>query len=69
MVGTTNKSIAAMCADSHHLSQHSLIGCFPMTPAGTTGRVSATALREARRPRRPSKTDATVFGIVRRSTP
>lgn len=69
MLGRRDTALGSTFADSHHLSQHSLIGCFPMTPAGTTGRISATALREARRPRRPSKTDATVFGIVRRSTP
>ncbi len=41
-------------ADGYHLAQHGLIGCFAMTPAGTTCRIPAPALCKARRPWRSS---------------
>jgi hypothetical protein len=42
-----------------------LLAAGSKTPAGTTCRIAATALRKARRSRRPPIADAVVFGIVR----
>jgi hypothetical protein len=69
-LGRRDTALASTFADGHYLTEHSLIGCFPVTPAGTTGRIATPTFCKARRPWRFAIADSTgaiVFGIVRRS--
>jgi len=63
-LGRRDTALASTFADGYYLTEHSLIGCFPVTPAGTTGRIATPTLCKARRPWRLAITDAIVLGIV-----
>jgi hypothetical protein len=63
-LGGGDTTLSSAFADGHHLTERSLIGCFAITPARTTGRIATPAFCKARRPWRLAITDAIVLGIV-----
>ena len=65
-VAAPSPSSARLPCCSRNASSAATWRSTPMTPAGTTCRISATALRKARPSRRPPIAGAVLFGIVRR---
>jgi hypothetical protein len=48
-LGRRDTALDTGFADGHHLPEHGLVGCFPMTPARTTAWITALTFRKARR--------------------
>src|SRR6266403_2040157 len=63
-LGRRDSALGTAFADSHHLPEHGLVGCFPMTPARTTGWITALTFRKVRRSWWPAISAAIVIIIV-----
>jgi hypothetical protein len=56
--GRRDTALASAFADRHHLTEYGLIGCFPVTPARTTGRIATPTFCKFTIP------DVIVFSII-----